>query len=668
MSLLDDVSIVVTPNAYTAGRLYGVLPTATEGSELITCGDFACADPNAAWSRGTGWAISGGTANSDGSQTSNSNLLQDTGASTVGKTFKISYKVSNYSAGAAFIGMGGYNYAAKDIEQNGEFTQYLLVANSSSNTNFYITANSDFVGSIDNISVKEFTGSDMDVTRATAATRVDENGLVNYAEVLGSELLSQPVDLQTNFNNNAGGVIVDADTFTTGGGTLDGIVSNVILTEGKTYKLIISGNTTSSGFTIGNTQGSGGQYGTGFGTHYFTAASTNPTSATKIWIRQETSGTTNITSFSIKQEDRNNVPRIDYTGGGCPHILAEPQRTNLVTYSEDFSNSSWTKDASTITPNAVTSPDGTLNADIIIATATNSSHSAFISLSSSTSSGTSYCYSFFAKAKEYTKAAIRIGGSGYSTQPMAVINLSNGSIVSQQGFTSISVTNFDNQWYKISAVFTATSSVAPNIQPIADGFTTTSDNYTYTGDGTSGIYIYGAQVEAGSYPTSYIPTSGSTVTRNQDVFSRDGISSLINSAEGVLFVEMAALADDLTNRAISLSDGTLNNGIQIEYFNVSNRIRFRVYAGGVLRATNQVIGITITNTNKLAFKWESGFMTVYINGSILNTAQAIAATPTGLDRLNFDLGQGSSRLFGKVKQLQVYKTALTNAQLTSLTS
>jgi len=118
---------------------------------------------------------------------------------------------------------------------------------------------------------------------------------------IGNELLSQPVDLTSNFVNNGGGVIVDADTFTTGGGALDGIVSNVILTEGKTYKLIISGNTTSSGFTIGNTQGSGGQYGTGFGTHYFTATSTNPISATKIWIRQETAGTTNITSFSIKE-------------------------------------------------------------------------------------------------------------------------------------------------------------------------------------------------------------------------------------------------------------------------------------------------------------------------------------------------------------------------------
>ena len=676
MSLLDDVSIVVTPNAYTAGRLYGVLPTATEGSELITCGDFACADPNAAWSRGTGWAISGGTANSDGSQTSNSNLLQDTGASTVGKTFKISYKVSNYSAGAAFIGMGGYNYAAKDIEQNGEFTQYLLVANSSSNTNFYITANSDFVGSIDNISVKEFTGSDMDVTRATAATRVDENGLVNYAEILGSERVTNGDFATTsNWSENGG-----ANAWSISGGKANCVAfaslryfeqTNALETSGagKTYKVVFTVSNYIQGVLRINVGGyQVGAAVTSNGTHTQYIAVTNASSNKSVYLQSNANTILSVDNISVKEEARNNVPRIDYTGGGCPHILAEPQRTNLVTYSEDFSNSSWTKDASTITPNAVTSPDGTLNADIIIATATNSSHSAFISLSSSTSSGTSYCYSFFAKAKEYTKAAIRIGGSGYSTQPMAVINLSNGSIVSQQGFTSISVTNFDNQWYKISAVFTATSSVAPNIQPIADGFTTTSDNYTYTGDGTSGIYIYGAQVEAGSYPTSYIPTSGSTVTRNQDVFSRDGISSLINSAEGVLFVEMAALADDLTNRAISLSDGTLNNGIQIEYFNVSNRIRFRVYAGGVLRATNQVIGITITNTNKLAFKWESGFMTVYINGSILNTAQAIAATPTGLDRLNFDLGQGSSRLFGKVKQLQVYKTALTNAQLTSLTS
>jgi len=111
----------------------------------------------------------------------------------------------------------------------------------------------------------------------------------------GSEILSQPVDLQTDFSANSGGVIVDADTFTTAGGTLDGIVTSTILTIGKNYKVIVSGDTTSSGFTLGDYSGTGTEYGSGFGTHYFTATHA------RLWVRQTTSGTTNITSFSIKE-------------------------------------------------------------------------------------------------------------------------------------------------------------------------------------------------------------------------------------------------------------------------------------------------------------------------------------------------------------------------------
>ena len=135
-----------------------------------------------------------------------------------------------------------------------------------------------------------------------------------------------------------------------------------------------------------------------------------------------------------------------------------------------------------------------------------------------------------------------------------------------------------------------------------------------------------------------------------------------------MFVEMAALSNDLTDRAISLSDGTLNNAVQIFYFNTSNRIRCRVYAGGVLQATISIIGYTITDSHKIAFKWGGGFMSVFVDGTIYGTAQAITSTPTALDILRFNLGQGSSIFYGKVKQLQVFKTALTDSELIALTT
>ena len=108
----------------------------------------------------------------------------------------------------------------------------------------------------------------------------------------GVELLSQPVNLVTDFTTNSGGVIVDADTFTTSGGAVDGIKKLSFLTVGKSYKLIIKGDTTSSGFTLGILV-NGNEYGSGFGTHYFKATTQD------LWVRQQTLGTTNITSFSI---------------------------------------------------------------------------------------------------------------------------------------------------------------------------------------------------------------------------------------------------------------------------------------------------------------------------------------------------------------------------------
>jgi hypothetical protein len=369
---------------------------------------------------------------------------------------------------------------------------------------------------------------------------------------------------------------------------------------------------------------------------------------------------------------RLNYPMIDGVVKGCPHHILEPQRTNLFPYSEDFL-SGWILENTTVVANSAVSPDGSLNADKIIATAINSSHSAFISLSSSISSGTSYCYSFFAKAEEYTKTAIRIGGGGYSAQPIAVINLLNGSVVSQQGFTSISVKNFSNGWYKINAVFTATSSVAPNIQPIADGFTTTSDNYTYNGDGTSGIYIWGAMFEQGSYATSYIPNYGTAlgVTRSAETATGSGDASTFNDSEGVLMAEISALSDDSTNRRISISNETTSddNRINLMYTATSNSITINYKASGTTRVTFTYVLNDITNYNKVLMLYKSGDFRFYVNGFKLDTDSNTTMIADGtLRELAFQDATNSNNFYGNTKQVQYYDSALTDNELETLTS
>jgi len=179
MSLLDDVSIVVTPNGYKAGELYAVIPVPTEGAEEVTNGDFAT---DSDWTKApSGVTISGGSANFNSS--SDTYVYQDILTAT--KTYKIIFS-GTINSGSLYIGENG---VATNIYTAGTYTNEVAYFNVASSVRFIIrkTGAGTLDATIDNVSVKEYTSADMDVTRATAATRVDENGLVNYAEVIGGE-------------------------------------------------------------------------------------------------------------------------------------------------------------------------------------------------------------------------------------------------------------------------------------------------------------------------------------------------------------------------------------------------------------------------------------------------------------------------------------------------
>jgi len=655
MSLLDDVSIVVTPNAYTAGRLYGVLPTATEGSEEVTNGGF---DTDSDWSGSgsNGWTISGGKASNDG--TVGSNNLSQSGILVVGKQYKIDITVSNYVSGNVEVSAGAVPRGT--MTADGTYTFYQTCTPS---TTFYIIANS-FDGSVDNVSVKEFTASDMDVTRATAATRVDENGLVNYAEVLGSEEVTN------------GDFATDSDWSKLNGSTISGGVGNVIAngslsSTGSNWSLnqdvgMVLGSTYKISFRARQTGGTGnfqvGQaYDLGFNqiitssfvnyTFYISVTNDYGANTGKITIGGETSGDTfEVDNVSVKEADRDNVPRIDYTGGGCPHILAEPQRTNLITYSEDFSDSSWTKVASGIdtsigtdgiNPNVEISPDGTQNADRVNFILQSNKDNGMYEIISA-SAGNSYTTSVYLKGE-----GVNIG----KTIKVRIKRLSGGS------FVTVDIDYvLTSEWFRLE------------LNPLTLLSGNTNAILIFTSNDATNCLIYGCQVEEGSYPTSYIPTSGSTVTRNQDVFTRDGIGSLINSTEGVLFVEMAALSDDGTNRVISLYSDS-NNRVSIFYSTTSNTIFGQYVISGSSTASLSFALSDTTLFSKIAFKYKENDFALWVDGVEVGTdTSGLVLSANTLNNLDFNLGNSTLPFFGKVKQLQVYDTALTDAQLTSLTS
>ena len=193
-------------------------------------------------------------------------------------------------------------------------------------------------------------------------------------------------------------------------------------------------------------------------------------------------------------------------------------------------------------------------------------------------------------------------------------------------------------------------------------FTATSGTLTSTISGT----VTKAQIEQLSYTTSYIPTSGSTVTRNQDLCTNGGSLASINSTEGTLYAEIAVLANDGTARYLGLSDGTSDNRVVILYYSPINKIRFIIESEDVKYLDENFLLSDITEFHKVAISYKLNDFKVYVDG-VLKINDTIGNTPIGLNVLSFDLG-GSSPFFGKTKAVAVWKEALSDAELTELTT
>ena len=661
MSLLDDVSIVVTPNGYKAGELYAVIPVPSEGAELVPS---VASIVNAGG--GTITQISGNSYSSTSDGTSGSAVRPKFDLSTTaGKRYKLTITPTGTISGTVnFDFYDGSSY----LFQNYDFT---------TTKEIYFIDNGSVFGAFDGtqtynissftVSVKEYTSADMDVTRATAATRVDEDGLVNYAEIVSDTELVTNGDFASDLTGWTGyGTRSATGGIATIGASANSGIYQGVLTQGVRYTVTVNVTSYDGVGTAQfiNDNGANLYTITAIGIQTFTFIHT--ISSSNLILRGVSNALFSLSSVSVKEVTRDNVPRIDYTGGGCPHILAEPQRTNLIAYSEDFSDSSWSLDGSNVnltrTPNATTSPSGEENATKLIGNnISNDPNNSYIGVN--TSAAAPYTTSIFAKKGEYDYLVSGIGS--YAGGYYAIFNLSNGTVSTSPtaSGTTASIEDYGNGWYRCLVNTTNTGGgELLFISPSVDGTLTT--NYTNT---TNGIYVWGGQVENGSYPTSYIPTSGSTVTRNQDQFTRDGIGSLINSTEGVLFVEMAAFSNDGTNRTIALSDGTGNNLVRLYFSNSSNRIVSQVKVGGSTQVTFDITGITVIDFNKVALKYKENDFSIWINGVERGTDTS-GTTPTSMNRLALDNGSGSENLFGKVKQLQVYTTALTDTQLAALTS
>ena len=237
-----------------------------------------------------------------------------------------------------------------------------------------------------------------------------------------------------------------------------------------------------------------------------------------------------------------NVPRFDHnpTTGESLGLLVEEARTNLLVRSEEFDNASWAKTAllafgSGSTTNAIAAPSGAGTADLLTEDTATAEH--FTEQNFSTTSGATYSFSVFVKAgASKTTVVLRLTSAAWSggANNQVRFNLSTGASTILSGSPVAFSQNFGNGWWRFTIVSTASSAGTPAARI---HLTDSSGNTNYAGDGTSGIYIWGAQLEAGAFPTSYIPTTSATATRAADVASITGanFSSWYNQTEGVMF-------------------------------------------------------------------------------------------------------------------------------------
>jgi len=521
---------------------------------------------------------------------------------------------------------------------------------------------------------------DLSFTRASNGTRINSAGLV---EVVAWNLNTNSEDFSTGWGGANRDYLANATTAPNGTTTADQLGA----TGGTAYYLkVITSSTGQNAFSVYLKYGNratqqiyayaGGSY---FAQAVFnlqtgvvssvTAGSATIEDIGNGWYRCTISGASGDTSIEIGIEniavstytyawgaqlnigstakpyfpttDRLNVPRLTYQngGGGCPSLLLEKQSTNICLYSQDISNTSgsyWGDGSSggtaTLTANYAISPDGTQNATRV--QLNQGSLYAVWQQVIGTTSGVSYTYSIWMKAV-----------SGTPTIMWVYDGTANQNIT------------LTNDWVRYTWTFTAGT--------VMIGRFGVWDNVWGTSS-TADILAWGAQLEQSSYPTSYIPTTSASATRVADACFKTGISSLIGQTEGTLFIDMVPTVVSGAGRFMNLYNGSnTSNGWNAIISNGGTPNTFRFYGDGFdFSGGACLFGVRA----KAALAYKNGVLTsAYVNGASVGTLTAVT---TGKSYNTLELGSGPFGTDGScnVNQSIIFPTALTNAELASLTT
>lgn len=514
----------------------------------------------------------------------------------------------------------------------------------------------------------------VDTTGGTPRIAVDVGGVTRYATYTsgsGTAALTFTYDA----------VLGDVD--------LDGVtLSSPVQLNGGTMKDAV-GNDATLTFTIPNTSGvkvnypslgmdfvydADGRYtlnGTAYNdlSSFLTAAGGTFTRAS-VGTYFDATGTLQTASSGTPRFDHDPVTH------AAKGILIEEARTNLLPRNTEFEHAAWVKASVTISTNATTDPSGALTAEKLVATAASSTHLVYQTSAITAASS----YSVFVKPAEYNFVQVyggRAVGPTATERFSVVVNLTTGTVDSLDNIiaSQVSIIPVSNGFYRIAiAGFTGYSSGTTFLAvcPIPSaGLPRVGNNkdISYLGDGVSGIYVWGAQVEQGEFPTSYIQTGAAAVSRVTDSLSMP-TGSWFNAAEGTLFSQFIPNATFAGYPEIALfGDGTTTNFIAYTLFPGNNlRMEWKQSASTLFNLIGGVASAALTAKSALAYKSASSAGS-FNGGAPTTSAVATLTLPITTFSIGSNLarGGGDGLLTGTIEKLKYYPFRPTNTQLQLLT-
>ncbi len=595
MSLLQDASLVLTPNAYKTSKLYSVIPSNGNG-------DFTFYRAGSA------------------TETTSNGLIED-----------VPYNLFQYSEDFS---------NAYWFKTNGTLTTEATTAPDGTLTADLFTKTSNF-GQTSNISRASSTPYLGIITISLYVKK-------NVGDLVGIRLVS---GTQFNYNFTTGaysdvqGTLLDYGAEEVGNGWI---------------KLYLTANATTA---VGP-----------FLLNMFYAALND---SVYVWGAQMVKG---YSRPYVKTTDRLNIPRLDYTLGSCPTIEIEPSRTNLITFSEDMTQSSvYTLAEVSISANQIVAPDGNITADKVIPSVVNGNHRIRLSGYGYNATSSTITVSVFAKKGELTK--FRLGLSA-SAAIGALFDLDNGT------FTNIStgvgrITPYPNGWYRCSVTGPA-GSVADSL------LTDNSGNIVFAGNGTDGLYLWGWQFEQWTgagltttsvfNATSYIPTYGTAVTRANEGLALSNLvtNNIVSATGGTWFVHIVdnipitREATTPTDRGLFIGDTAAgsSHSILIRRVNTGTLLRASI-AKSISGSTTGNVYTTSTNEVKLVIRYNigvAGSFDVFENGVKVVTASAF----TGNVPLTYVGTRTSPSVsespFTNIKSMALFNTQLSDAECLALTT